>query len=230
MSELTSRPEMLPAAPVFPVYTRAERRVDLGVHVSGLIFVAIGVPIILILGLERANLPVAIGLPLYAVGLVLMISFSALYNIVEQPDWKEICRRLDHSGIFFMIAGSYSPFALAKIGGPWGLGLFAFVWSCAILGIIAATVFPRRAERMIVILCLFMGWSIVFAINPLVHAVSTTTLVLLTVGGLTYTIGVFFHMAERLPYHNAVWHMFVLAAAGLHYAAVVNAVVVNPPV
>ncbi|MGF1454525.1 MAG: hemolysin III family protein [Alphaproteobacteria bacterium] len=229
MNETAIRTDTSLPVPAFPIYTKSERRVDFGVHVSGLIFVAIGVPIILVMGLERANLPVAIGLPLYAVGLVMMISFSALYNIVERPDWKEILRRLDHSGIFLMIAGSYSPFALVKIGGPWGVGLFAFVWSCAILGVVAATVFPRRADRMIVILCLFMGWSIVFAINPLVHAVSTTTLVLLTVGGLTYTIGVFFHMAERLPYHNAVWHIFVLAAAGLHYAAVVNAIVINPP-
>ncbi len=224
-----TRAPSVPSTPlVFPKYTPAEWWADCAVHISGIAFVAVAVPVILVLGLERADLPVAIGLPLYAIGLVLMILFSALYNIIDRPHVKEIMRRLDHSGIFLMIAGSYSPFALAKIGGAWGIGLFAFVWVCALLGVALAVLFPRKADRTIIVLCLLMGWSIVVAINPLIQSVSTTTLILLTVGGLTYTVGVFFHMAERLPFHNAVWHVFVLAAAATHYAAVVNAILIDP--
>ncbi len=227
MTSSAPEPQAIAQACPFPVYTPHEKRVDLGVHISGIVFVAIGVPTILILGLNEADWLVSIGLPLYAVGLVAMICFSALYNIVDQPRAKEIFRRLDHTGIFIMIAGSYSPFALAKIGGPWGIGIFIFVWACAITGIIVAVGFPRRADKAIIVLCLLMGWCIVVAINPLIQSVSTTTLILLTSGGLIYTIGVYFHMAENMPYHNAVWHMFVLAAACTHYAAVVNAIIIN---
>jgi hemolysin III len=213
-----------PPANPFPEYSRREVTADLCIHIAGLTFAVIGIPWLLVKGLRMDETSLYISLPLYAVGLLAMLSFSAAYNLVNHPPAKEILRRFDHSAIFFMIAGSYGPFALSKIGGAWGIGLFGFVWGVALIGTSLAFLVPRKADRLIVILCLLMGWSIVAAIEPLMRAVSLSVLILLGVGGLIYSAGVAFHMAERLPYHNAVWHACVLIAAICHYAAVMMAV------
>ncbi len=216
------------AQPFFPTYTKAELRVDLGIHITGLVLAAVGIPLLLFLGLwDGADTRTAVALPLYATGLLAMFSFSMLYNHIHEPAAKEILRRFDHAAIFLMIAGTYSPFALAKIGGPWGLGLFVVVWGLAVSGAVIAFAFPRKADRLIIVLCLTMGWSIVAAINPLIESVNTVTLVLLVAGGVTYTVGVIFHLAQNMKYHNAIWHGCVLAAAICHYVAILNALVID---
>ncbi|MFP3945004.1 MAG: PAQR family membrane homeostasis protein TrhA [Alphaproteobacteria bacterium] len=218
--------EPAPSAAVnpFPEYTQKEVFADLCIHIAGLTFAVIGIPWLLIKGFRMEEASFYISLPLYAAGLAAMLGFSAAYNLVNHPPAKEILRRFDHSAIFLMIAGSYGPFALSKIGGPWGIGLFAFVWALALIGTSLAFLVPRKADKLTIVLCLLMGWSIVVAIEPLMRAVSLGVVILLGVGGIIYSAGVAFHMAERLPYHNAIWHACVLAAAGCHYAAVMMAV------
>lgn len=221
--EAASAPPPVSVVP-FPEYSRREIIADLCVHVAGLTFAAVGIPYLLVHGFALDEAHYYVSLPLYAVGLLAMLTFSALYNLVNHPPAKEILRRFDHSAIFFMIAGSYGPFALSKIGGPWGIGLFAFVWSLALVGTVLAFLVPRKADRLTVVLCLLMGWSIVVAIEPLMRAVSTAVLLLLLIGGVIYSAGVAFHLAERLRYHNALWHACVLVAAVCHYSAVMLAV------
>ncbi len=215
------------AASLFPVYSRTEWLADLAVHITGLTLAVIGVPILLILGLPGSDGATIISLTLYALGLLAMLSFSASYNIVRNAQVKERLRRCDHAAIFLMIAGTYTPFVLLKIGGVWGLSLFGIVWLLGIIGIAIAFLFPRRADRAIVVLCLLMGWSIISAINPLIDALTSQEFVLLAVGAIVYTAGVGFHLWERLPYHNAIWHLCVLVAAACHYAAVLDAVVLS---
>lgn len=204
----------------FPNYARAEYVVDMCIHVAGVVLALIGIPILLVYGLDAPTGTAVVSLPLYSTGLLAMVSFSALYNLVTHPPAKELLRRFDHAAIFLMIAGTYGPFALSKVGGPWGIGVFVFVWCCAVLGTALAFLIPRRADRVTVILCVLMGWSILVAIKPLVAAISTGALALLIGGGVVYTVGIGFHLAERLPFHNAIWHGLVLVAAGCHYAAV----------
>ncbi len=212
-----------PAKP-FPNYSPREVFADVCIHVTGLTFAVIGVPWLLVKGLRMDEASLWVSLPLYAAGLLAMLSFSAAYNLINHPPAKEILRRFDHSAIFFMIAGTYGPFALGKIGGAWGIGLFAFVWTLALVGTSIAFLAPRRADRLTIVLCLLMGWSIVVAIEPLMRAVSLGVLTLLVAGGVIYSGGVAFHLAERLRYHNAIWHACVLIAAICHYAAVMMAV------
>jgi len=208
---------------LFPRYTRGERLLDNGLHIAGLILAAIGLPILLLLGTDAKDMAVNVSLGLYALGVVAMLGFSTLYNMTHHPGRKELLRRFDRAAIFLMIAGTYSVFTLAKIGGGWGIGLFVFVWCVAITGIVLSFAFPRRLERTTLVLYLMLGWCIVVVLFPLIEAVTIPVLVLLAAGGVIYCIGVGFHVS-RLPYQNAIWHLCVLGAAGCHYAAILDAV------
>ncbi|WP_417519125.1 PAQR family membrane homeostasis protein TrhA [Minwuia sp.] len=208
---------MSPARP----YSRAERVADAAIHIIGLAF-AIGAAISLaILVLPNGGWLKPLAVATYLGGLFAMIGCSALYNLSPEGRWKARFRRLDHAAIFVMIAGTYTPFTLVAIGGVWGIGLFAFVWSVAIAGVALKLFWPGRMEKLSILAYLAMGWSILAAIQPLIEHVSTAAIILLAVGGLLYSLGVIFHFWERLKFQNAVWHGFVVAAASCHFAAVV---------
>jgi hemolysin III len=163
-------------------------------------------------------------LALYGFGLLAMLWASALYHLARDPARKEILRRFDHSAIFVMIAGTYTPFALVAVGGQVGLALFAFVWVVAIVGVVLKMRFPRRWELAAVAAYLALGWVAVVALEPIVEALSKPVLVLLAAGGITYSLGVPVYLAKRLPFNVALWHGFVLVAAALHYAAILTGI------
>jgi hemolysin III len=155
-----------------------------------------------------------------------MFSCSAAYNLCPPSNTKEFLRRLDHAAIFLMIAGTYTPLLLNRIGGEWGIGLLLFVWSVALVGATMKIIFPRRWEMLSIALYIGLGWSIVVAINPMMQALATNSLILIAAGAMIYTIGVIFHMWDRLPYQNAIWHWLVLTAAACHYLAILNEVAI----
>ena len=152
-----------------------------------------------------------------------MLACSALYNLTPEGARKRLFRRLDHAAIFLMIAGTYTPFALVAVGGSLGTGLLALVWTAAAGGAAAELLRLRRHDGLSVAAYLLLGWSVLPALGPLSAALSPAGLALLVAGGVLYSVGVVFHLWTRLPYHNAVWHGFVLAAAACHYAAVLRA-------
>jgi hemolysin III len=154
-----------------------------------------------------------------------MLACSALYNLTAVGPRKRLFRRFDHAAIFAAIAGTYTPFLLVAVGGARGLGLLAFVWVVAAGGIAVELLGLRRSERLSVAAYLLLGWSIVGALGPLSAAVSPPGVALLAAGGVLYSAGVVFHLWRSLPFQNAVWHGFVLAAAACHYAAVLREVV-----
>lgn len=208
---------------LFPDYTISERRLDQIIHGLGIVWALAAVPILLVLADPWDDAAKLIACLLYSFGLLWMLILSAAYNGAIASLRKEILRRMDHAGIFLLIAGSYSPFALVKIGGAWGIAIFAVIWILAAVGLVLALRFPRRGDRASLVLCLVMGWSILVSIGPLIEAVSTSVFVLLAVGGGLFTAGVGFHLAHRLRFHNAIWHLFVLAAAVCHWVAVLLA-------
>jgi len=160
-------------------------------------------------------------LAFYAASLVAAFAVSAAYHWASASTVKEWLRRLDHAAIFVLIAGTYAPFALAKMTGGLALGLFLAV--LAIAGVALKLGWPRRFDRAAVALYLAQGWAILVAFEPLAAAVSSAALVLIVAAGVLYTVGVVFHVC-RLRFQDAIWHGFVLAAAACHYAAVVAAV------
>ena len=207
----------------YPVYTQGELRADIGAHVVG---VCCGVAGTLVLMLKASAGPslLLLGAGLYAIGLLAMLGFSAAYHFWPPSPVKELLRRLDHAAIFVMIAGTITPFVMNRVGGTWGYGLFAFVWAVAIAGMAMKLFYPRRWERVTVLLYVGLGLSIFIVASRLASAISPASLALLIAGSVTYILGVAFHLWERLPYQNAIWHWLVLAAAVLHYTAVLNEV------
>ena len=188
-------------------------------HVVGILCGLIGT-LVLMLTASNGPLLLVVGATLYAIGLLAMLGFSAAYNLWPPSPVKELLRRLDHAAIFVMIAGTFTPFLLARVGGAWGLGLLTFAWVVAIAGVAMKLLYPRRWERVTVALYIGLGLSIVVVADQLAQSISPISAYLLIAGAVTYILGVVFHLWERLPYQNAIWHWMVLLAAVLHYSAV----------
>jgi hemolysin III len=200
-------------------YTVAEHRVDAFIHIAGIVF-AINASAWLLAHIAGAASLVA-SVTVYCVGLVAMIGMSAAYNLTphHHPS-KLVLRRLDHAAIFIMIAATYTPFAVNRLGHPDGIAILVAIWASATVGVVLKLLFPHRFERISLALYLGMGWLIVTALKPLFANVAAIDLWLLLGGGLVYSAGVAFYVIERIPFHKAIWHAFVLAAAILQFAAI----------
>jgi hemolysin III len=166
---------------------------------------------------------IVVGLIVYSIGLIGMFAASAAYNLVSHVGVKEILRRLDHAAIFVMIAGSYTPFALI-VGGMAGHTLLAAVWVIASVGVAIKLRYPRRFDKLSVLLYLSQGWIVLLALDSITAALSNRALTLLVAGGIVYTVGVAFHLMERLHFHNVIWHVFVLGGAACQFVAIRYAV------
>jgi hemolysin III len=158
----------------------------------------------------------------YGLGMLAMFGFSAAYHLASRPPWKDRLRICDHAAIFLMIAGTYTPFAIFGIGGLLGWGLLALVWLMATAGILMKVLAPKRWESASVAYYLALGWVGLPAAGFLVESLTLSALSLLGAGGILYTVGVGFHVWERLRFQNALWHGCVLGAAGCHYLAVIS--------
>jgi len=206
---------------VYPQYTIRERVADGCIHLVGVAASLVALIALLIIGVKSQAMLWVVSLTIYGLALVATFSCSAGYHLVVRPKLKEVLRRLDHAAIFLMIAGTYTPFILIKMNTPWGLGLLAVVWTMAAIGIVIKLFAPRFLDRLSTALYLVQGWAVIAAWEPLMSAMPGRVLTLLMAGGVLYTIGVVFHLWERLPYQNAIWHGFVLSAASCHFAAVI---------
>ncbi|MGI9383127.1 MAG: PAQR family membrane homeostasis protein TrhA [Methyloligellaceae bacterium] len=208
---------------MFPEYSARERVADGCVHAVGVTASLAATGTLLVVAAHMLPAASVASLAVYGVGLVAMFSFSAAYNLVTRPGLKAVLRRFDHAAIFVMIAGTYTPLALIAMGGAWGFGLFAAVWAIALIGVALNLFAPHLFRRVSIGLYLAQGWVALAALDPLVAQVSPHVLALIGIGGALYTVGVLFHVWDRLPYNNAIWHVFVLVAAAVHYAAILEA-------
>jgi hemolysin III len=161
-----------------------------------------------------------VSVSVYGATLILLYTASTLYHGIPLPKAKAVFRVLDHVAIFLLIAGTYTPFTLVNLRGPWGWTLFGLIWALAAFGIVFELTPLRRFRRTSLILYLSMGWVVVVAIRPLWSAMAPGGLVLLAAGGLCYTLGVIFYVWHRLPYHHAIWHLFVLGGSVCHFFTV----------
>ncbi len=207
-----------------------EQIVDRCVHFAGLVAALVGSVVLVAAAAERESARMFVSVIVYGLGLLAMIGASALYNFAAPSRRKEWFRRLDHAAIFLMIAATYTPFALVRMGGAWGLGIAAFVWLAAVVGMALKLLCPRPLEGISTALYLGLGWVILIAPGALFASVPLPAIVLLAAGGLLYMTGILFHLWQQLPYHNAVWHGFVMSAAGCHWAAVLDGVVLANPI
>ncbi len=209
------------AAVLYRDYSPAELRADRVIHVIGVVLAVAGSIALLAIMVDRTAVGPYIATAIYLATLVLSITISAVYNVWPVSPVKLFLRRFDHSAIYLLIAGTYTPF-MAKSGTWW---LLAFVWAIATAGVLLKFLMPNRFDRLSIGLYLALGWSGVVGYHDFAGSLSASILWLILIGGLVYSFGVIFHVVERLPFHNAIWHGFVLVAASIHYAAVCSTVV-----
>jgi len=165
---------------------------------------------------------------IYGIGLVTSLGISFAYNIWPRSPVKWVLRRFDHSAIFILIAATYTPFLVAALPDTMVFANLVGIWCVATFGIVLKCAWPGRFDRLSIILYLAMGWSGIMLYSRLYDALSLATLLLILVGGVIYTAGVIFHLWEKLRFNTAIWHGFVVTAAGVHYAAVLTCIVGLP--
>ena len=202
--------------------TLAELIADGAIHAIG-ICLGLTASVILAVTLWNNDDPTRqVTVMIYAACLMTMLICSALYNMLAKDHKSGILRRLDHAAIFLMIAGTYTPLAAVIIGGWSGGILLAIVWTGAVAGAILKLLHLSGTERLSVPIYLGLGWLIVFAANPLIERSSAFGFYMILAGGALYTIGTVFYAWKWLPFQNAIWHAFVLAAAVCHFSAVLH--------
>jgi hemolysin III len=199
---------------------RNEKLADHAIHVVGIASGTLGA--IGLLWWAASELPwkSMAALLVYCFGLLAMLSCSGAYHMSGPTRFKGLLRRLDHAAIFVKIAATYTPFAFVKMGGPAGTALLVVVWGVALAGAAAKLLIETRWERLALVLYLILGWSGIAAMQPLAAAVEPAALMLLAIGGAIYSAGVVFYLWQSLPYHNALWHLFVLVGTACHFGAV----------
>lgn len=195
-------------------YSPGEIRADALVHGAGIVGALLGSSILL--GHAGVSWP----LMSYVFGLMAMVIFSAAYNLAPSSYLKWILRRFDHSAIYLLIAGTYTPFLpyLPDATQSWTLGLVT--WLGAAFGVAVKFLFPGRFDRLAILVYLALGWVGVTAAGAFTQVLPPPVISLIIAGGLLYTAGVIFHIWDRLKFHNAIWHGFVAAAAACHFAAI----------
>ena len=190
-------------------------------HGVGFIGAIIGAPILLLAALRHGSISFFVGTIVFVATMLLLYFGSMLYHAWPQTRIKSVLQILDHSAIFWLIAGTYTPFALGPLRGVWGWTMLGIVWALAAFGVLVkATRGAARHRKFAMTLYLGMGWLALIFIRPLALAVPLSALLLLIAGGIAYTTGVLFFVNNRLRYAHFVWHLFVLTGTGCHFAAV----------
>ena len=178
-------------------------------------------PILLAVAIGRGDAWQVVGGAIFGATLILLYTASTLYHALTHAGAKRVFRVLDHSAIYLLIAGTYTPFALGALRGPWGWSLLGAVWALAALGITAKATLGFRFPRLSTAVYIGMGWLPVIAFRPLMTHIGVAGIMWLVAGGLCYTAGVIFFAWERLRYGHMVWHLFVAAGSVCHFFAVI---------
>ncbi len=186
---------------------------------------AVAGAVYLIAASTRGNVWHIVSCSVFAVTLVLVYLCSTLYHSLVRTGARHVFQVLDHSAIYLLIAGTYTPFTLVSLRGPVGWALFGFVWALAIAGVVFKSLALGRFAVASVLVYLFQGWVVVFAVHPLINAMGWHGMMWLAAGGLAYTLGIVFFAMDRLRYFHATWHIFVLAGSVAHYFAILFYVV-----
>jgi hemolysin III len=206
-------------------YRAGELAADRIIHMMGTLAGAVGSAILVGIAAAVAVQPTFSASLVYSICLVAMLGCSAAYHLASNASRRAFLRQLDHAAIFLMIAGTYTPFTTCRLHGVWAIGMTAAVWTGAVTGAVMKLICPHRVDRVSIVAYLALGWIILVGMRPMLSSVDIQTAVLIGVGGVLYSIGTGFHLWRALPFHNAIWHSFVLIAASCHYAAVLHGVV-----
>ncbi|OZG72378.1 hemolysin III [Hahella sp. CCB-MM4] len=204
--------------------TLSEELLNAITHGVGLLVAVSAATLLITLASQEGDPWKIVGVSIYGGCLFLLYLASTLYHGIQHPRAKTILNVFDHCSIYLLIAGTYTPFLLVNLRGPWGWSIFAVIWGLAITGIVLKITHHQRFERAHLLNYLFMGWLILVAYEQLAQNSSSFALSMILAGGLSYSFGVIFFVLDRYPYLHAVWHLFVFGGSTCHYIAVFSGV------
>jgi hemolysin III len=206
-------------------YTTGEEMANSATHAAGVLLSIAGLVVMLGRAVEYGDVWHRISSIVFGLSLITLYSSSALYHGLRNAIIKARLQLVDHAAIYVLIAGSYTPFMLVNLRGPWGWSVLAIVWSLAIAGVVFEFKPGPPSKKVTVGLSVAMGWCGVAIAGPMLRSVETNGLWLLLMGGLFYTLGIVFYLAKNLRYHHAIWHLFVLAGSAAHYFSILYFVI-----
>jgi hemolysin III len=191
-------------------------------HGFGTLMSIVGLVIMVVLAVCHGDVWQVVSFSIFGSTLILLYLASTLYHSISHPTVKKFLKVFDHSAIYLLIAGTYTPFVLVTLRGAWGWSIFGIIWGLAIVGILLKCVFVGRFHNLAIAIYIFMGWFCLVASKQLLSNLLPFSLLLLILGGLSYTLGVIFYSWRKLPYNHAIWHLFVLAGSAFHYFSVLS--------
>jgi hemolysin III len=201
-------------------YSPREELANRLTHGLGAAFSVAGLVLMVVFSARHGDVWQVVSTAIFGTTLILLYCSSTLYHSFQEERHRLLMRKFDHAAIFLLIAGTYTPFLLVTLRGPWGWSLFGVIWGLAVVGVTLKFWHAGRFNVVSTLIYIGMGWLVMVALKPLMAALPAGGLRLLFAGGLCYTGGAAFYLWHRLPYNHAIWHLFVLAGSGCHWAAV----------
>lgn len=201
-------------------YSSKEELLNVITHGAGILFSITALILMLVFAGKNGSVWQIVSASIYGSTMVILYLASTLFHAAKNPRVKHKLNIFDHASIYLLIAGTYTPFLLVTLRGPWGWSLFGVIWGLAIIGIILKLFFIYKYRVLSTIAYVLMGWAIIIAVKPLTEKLETEGLWLLLSGGFSYSIGAVLYLWKKLPYNHAIFHVFVLGGTVTHWAAV----------
>jgi hemolysin III len=192
-------------------------------HGFGVLLTLVGTPILLNLGLEGGDWYQVLGLSIYCFSLLMVYSTSTVYHSIKNPWYKRVFRKIDHISIYFLIAGTHTPFLIKYLNNGLGMFYLYILWALVLIGIIYKAFFIHRLKFLSLIFYLGLGWMAVLTIPPMLDQMNDSCFYWIMIGGAFYTLGIIFYVWKKIPYHHSIWHLFVIAGSTGHFIAMLYA-------
>jgi hemolysin III len=201
-------------------YSLPEEIANSVTHGVGFVLALAALVVMVVFAAIRGTVWHIVACSVYGSTLVMLFAASTLYHSLPWPRTKAVLKIIDHSAIYLLIAGTYTPFLLISMRGPWGWSLFGIIWGLALVGVVFKVFFVGRFKLFSTLVYIGMGWMAVVAIRPLYLGLPRGGLLWLVAGGVLYTVGTIFYLGRRIPFNHAIWHTFVLAGSLCHFLSV----------
>jgi hemolysin III len=201
-------------------YETREEIANVITHAIGVVLSVVGLVVLIASSVMKGDPWQIVSFCIYGSCMLALYLASTFYHTFHSPRVKHVLRIFDHCAIYLIIAGTYTPFALLNMRGPWGWSILGVIWALAFIGIGTKAFHINRWPLLTPAIYVAMGWIGIGAVQPTLATIPTGGLVLLLIGGITYTLGVTFYAIEKIPYNHAIWHVFVLGGSACHFFAV----------
>ena len=207
-------------------YTLGEEIFNSVTHGVGSLLSIAGTVVLIVFSAINSDAFAVVSSAVYGASLIILYTMSTLYHSITNEKAKKFFRIMDHNTIFFLIAGTYTPYTLAVLRSPLGWVLFGVVWGAAAIGIVLNSIDLEKFSKISVVCYIAMGWVIIIAVKPLMNSMPFISFALLVAGGVFYTIGVIFYAIKKVKYFHSVWHIFTVIGSALHYFSVFTAIAI----